>query len=360
MTREQVQRPPAEVRYAAELAELAAQDTAQRPPGWALSLRAARTFIVGDGAGITRKFVGDVALIERALVTLATGRGLMLIGDAGTAKSLLSELISAAVSGASTLTVQGSAATTEDQIRYGWNYALLLSEGPSEASLVPAPLLTAMREGLLVRFEEITRCAPEVQDTLLSVLSDRVLAVPELGAAGQFFARPGFNVIATANTRDRGVNEMSAALKRRFNFETVFPIRNFDTELALVRSEVTTLLRDSGVPVDPEPDLTAALVTLFRELRDGRTAEGRAVDTPRATMSTAEAVTVGHAIGVSGWYLHERPGDAADLVAALAGTAAKDNADDVVKIRRYLDGLSARTGDVWARLHAERHRLPEG
>ncbi|BDH57788.1 hypothetical protein MTP03_27270 [Tsukamurella sp. PLM1] len=160
MTHEQVQRPPAEVRYAAELAELAAGDTAQRPPGWALSLRAARTFIVGDGAGITRKFVGDIALIERALVTLATGRGLMLIGDPGTAKSLLSELISAAVSGASTLTVQGSAATTEDQIRYGWNYALLLSEGPSEASLVPAPLLTAMREGRLVRFEEITRCAP--------------------------------------------------------------------------------------------------------------------------------------------------------------------------------------------------------
>lgn len=360
MTADEVQRPPAEVRYAEELAVLAERDNAQRPPGWGLSLRAARTFIVGDGAAISRKFVGDVALIERALVTLATGRGLMLIGDPGTAKSLLSELIAAAVSGTSTLTIQGSAATTEDQIRYGWNYALLLAEGPSEASLIPAPLLTAMREGRLVRFEEITRCAPEVQDTLLSVLSDRVLAIPELGRAGQVFARPGFNVIATANTRDRGVNDMSAALKRRFNFETVFPIRDFDVELALVVSEVAALLRGSGVPADPEPELTAALVTLFRELRDGRVEDGRAVDAPRATMSTAEAITVGHAIGVRGWYLREQPGDAADLIDALAGTAAKDNTDDVVKIRRYLDGLSGRSGDVWKRLHAERHRLPEG
>ncbi len=98
---------------------------------------------------------------------------------------------------------------------------------------MPAPLLRGMAEGKVVRFEEITRCPLEVQDCLLSPLSDRVLADPgaDRRRTAMVFAREGFNVIATANTRDRGVNEMSAALKRRFNFETVFPIADFDTEL---------------------------------------------------------------------------------------------------------------------------------
>ncbi len=110
------------------------------------------------------------------------------------------------------------------------------TKGPSLRALVPSPLYRAMREGQLVRFEEITRCPPEVQDALLSILSERLLMVPELADANAVFAAPGFNLIATANTRDRGVNEMSAALKRRFSFETVFPIADYDEELALVRS----------------------------------------------------------------------------------------------------------------------------
>src|SRR5689334_9097265 len=217
-----MQRPPAEIIYAAELAALRADDTAPRPPGWALSPRAVRTFILGDPAlEIRRKFVGNPSLVDRAMVALATNRGLMLVGEPGTAKSLLSELLSAAVCGRSTLTIQGSAGTTDDQIKYSWNYALLLAEGPSPKALVPSPLYVAMKEGAIVRFEEVTRCPLEIQDTLLGALSDRVLAVPELqGAEGMLFARDGFNVIATANTRDLGVNEMSAALKRRFNFET--------------------------------------------------------------------------------------------------------------------------------------------
>ncbi|GAA2846734.1 hypothetical protein GCM10020220_040280 [Nonomuraea rubra] len=154
---EHVQRPPAEIRYAGELARLREDDTDPRPPGWALSLRAARRFVLGDEKlGISRKFVGDPSLIDRSLVSLATNRGLMLVGEPGTAKSLLSELLAAAVSGTSTLTIQGGAATTEDQIKYSWNYALLVAEGPSTRSLVAAPLLRGMAEGKVVRFEEIT------------------------------------------------------------------------------------------------------------------------------------------------------------------------------------------------------------
>jgi MoxR-like ATPase len=356
-----LQRPPAEVRFADELERLAATDDGERPPGWALSLTAARRFIVGDETlGIRRKFVGDPSLVDRALVTLATGRGLMLVGEPGTAKSLLSELLAAAVSGTSTLTIQGGAATTEDQIKYSWNYALLISEGPSTRSLVAAPMLRGMAEGRMVRFEEITRCPLEVQDSLLSLLSDRVLTVPELtGGDSLVFARDGFNVIATANTRDRGVNEMSAALKRRFNFETVFPIAEFATELDLVEAEARHLLERSGVKIPPRRDVLEVLVTTFRELRSGVTDRGETMDRLSTVMSTAEAVSVAHAVGLRGWFLRGEAGTPADIVECLAGTAAKDSADDLTRLRRYLEQqASRRKGPQWKAFHDARHLLP--
>ncbi|GAA3628999.1 MoxR family ATPase [Lentzea roselyniae] len=349
-----MQRPPAEVRHADELARLRDSDTAPKPPGWALSLEAARRFVVGDEErGITKKFVGDPSLVDRALVTLATSRGLMLVGEPGTAKSLLSELIAAAVSGESTLTIQGGAATTEDQIKYSWNYALLVAEGPSPRSLVPAPMLRGMAEGKVVRFEEITRCPLEVQDCMLSMLSDRVMAIGELnGPDGMVFAQDGFNVIATANTRDRGVNEMSAALKRRFNFETVFPIADFDTELALVEQESAKLLAKSGVELTPKRDVLEVLVRTFRDLREGN-------DRLTTVMSTAEAVSVAHAVGLRGWFLRGEAGTAADVVECLAGTAAKDNAEDLARLRRYLEQHAPRRkGKQWQELHRARHLLP--
>ncbi|MEU0882276.1 AAA family ATPase [Lentzea sp. NPDC005914] len=348
------QRPPAEVRYADELARLRDGDTAPRPPGWALSLEAARKFVVGhEKQKITKKFVGDPSLVDRALVTLATSRGLMLVGEPGTAKSLLSELIAAAVSGESTLTIQGGAATTEDQIKYSWNYALLVAEGPSPRSLVAAPMLRGMAEGKVVRFEEITRCPLEVQDCMLSMLSDRVMAIGELnGPDGMVFAQDGFNVIATANTRDRGVNEMSAALKRRFNFETVFPIADFDTELALVEQEAAKLLERSGVQLAPKRDVLEVLVRTFRDLREG-------TDRLTTVMSTAEAVSVAHAVGLRGWFLRGEAGTAADVVECLAGTAAKDNAEDLARLRRYLEQHAPRRrGKQWQELHRARHLLP--
>ncbi|WP_338087624.1 AAA family ATPase [Nocardia huaxiensis] len=353
-----MQRPPAELRWADDLARLRDSDTAPTPPGWALSVDAAKRFIVGDPKlGIERKFVGDASLVDRALVSLATTRGLLLTGEPGTAKSLLSELLSAAISGDSTLTIQGGAATTEDQIRYGWNYALLVSEGPSERSIVPAPMMRGMRDGKVVRFEEITRCPLEVQDSILSLLSDRVLAVPELGE--MVYATEGFNVIATANTRDRGVNDMSAALKRRFNFETVFPISDFAAELALVEAEAGNLLRRSGVPQAPPRDVLAVLVTAFRELRTGATESGDALDRMSAVMSTAEAVSVAHAVGLRGWYLRGGSGDAADIVHCLAGTAAKDDPEDLARLRRYLEQqVPRKPGRAWKALHDARFQLP--
>ncbi|RTD96283.1 hypothetical protein EJO68_08095 [Variovorax atrisoli] len=364
-----LQRPPAEILYADQLARLRAKDKDPRPPGWALSLKAARSFILGDAAlDIAPKIVAPVASIERMLVTLATGRGLMLVGEPGTAKSMLSELLATAISGISTLTIQGGASITEDQIKYGWNYALLINEGPSPRAMVPAPLYTGMQQGQVVRFEEITRAPLEVQDCLLGMLSDRVMAVPELsGEHGMLYAREGFNIIATANTRDRGVNEMSAALKRRFDFETVFPILDFDRELALVQESSARLLAQSGIPKTvPEPVLEL-LVSTFRDLRGapakgdgggGSSGDG-AMDRLTAVMSTAEAVNVAHAVGVRAWFLEQREGSPADLVDCIAGTVVKDNADDRAKLRRYFEQKAAkRSGTHWRAYYEARHRLP--
>jgi MoxR-like ATPase len=357
----ELQRPAAEVLHAAELNRLVEADAKKpKPPGWRLSPQSVLKFILGDErAGIAPKFVGRRAMLERCVVALATNRGLMLIGEPGTAKSWLSELLAAAISGDSTLTIQGSAGTTEDAIKYSWNYALLLAEGPGERSLVPAPLYRGMTDGKVVRFEEITRCPVEIQDTLLSILSDRVMLVPELTGEGRtLYSAQGFNVIATANTRDRGVNEMSAALKRRFNFETVPPIERFEHEMALVQQETARLLRHAGVKASLPPDVAELLVTTFRELRSAQTKEGRALEPLTTAMSTAEAVSTGFAAGLHASYFANDRITPEHIALHVAATALKDAADDLKKVRHYFSHVvKERGGAHWQAYYEARKML---
>ncbi|MFJ3669551.1 AAA family ATPase [Streptomyces sp. NPDC090106] len=369
---------PAEERFATELAFLAAHDDGPRPPGWLLTPRAVITFICGsDGEPlklsaadptlpgelvIAPKFVGERALVERCVVTLAGERGLLLVGEPGTAKSMLSELLSAAVSGTGALTVQGTAGTTEDALRYGWNYALLLAQGPTPQALVDSPVLAAMRAGKVARIEEITRCLPEVQDALVSILSDRRMSVPELSGTvdAQVAAVPGFTVIATANLRDRGVSEMSAALKRRFNFETVHPIADVEAETALVKRQATAAVERAGAAFGVDDAVLDVLVTVFRDLRAGRSAEGWDVERPGTVMSTAEAVQVAASLGVAAAYLPG--GDSLDLVPGhLLGVVRKDDPADHARLLGYWDGPVRRRAEdgsaTWRRLWDLRENL---
>ena len=290
-------RQSAEQKYADELACLLNKDKkTAKPTGWKLSAHAVRRFILGDDKlNISKKFYGDDALVDRALVTLMGKQGLMLVGEPGTAKSMLSELFAAAISGSSQLTIQGTAGTTEDHIKYSWNYALLLAEGPNEKSLIPSPLYHAMQHGQIVRFEEITRCPAEIQDVLVSLLSEKQMMIPEMGQHISIHAQQGFNLIATANLRDRGVHEMSSALKRRFNFETVKPITNRAFEVQLVQHQLQNELRSLTHDVHITLPVLELLVTVFQELRTGKTEQGANLKTPSAVMSTAEAVNTAHA-----------------------------------------------------------------
>jgi MoxR-like ATPase len=336
-------RPHAEQAFAAELTALAAADDRLRPPSWRLSPWAAVTYLLGDtmpdGTVITPKYVGPRRLIEVAVATLATDRALLLLGVPGTAKTWVSEHLAAAVSGDSTLLVQGTSGTAEESIRYGWNYARLLAEGPTPRAVVPSPVMTAMREGRIARVEELTRIPSDVQDALITILSEKTLPVPELGIAVQ--ATAGFNVIATANDRDRGVNELSSALRRRFN-TVVLPLpatEEEEVEIVLRRVEqLGSSLRLPEVPAAEEE--IRRVVTVFRELRSGATADGRArVKSPSGTLSTAEAISVvtqGRALSVHFGDGVLRPHD---IAAGILGAVVKDPVTDRVVWTEYLEAV---------------------
>ncbi|MEM9777685.1 MAG: AAA family ATPase [Chloroflexota bacterium] len=340
----------AEEKYQAELGALKAADHRLKPPNWELSPWAVSTYILGgtldDGFEVTPKYIGNSRLIEIAIATLTTDRALLLLGIPGTGKTWVSEHLSAAISGTSTLLVQGTAGTSEEAIRYGWNYASLIANGPSAEALVASPVMTAMQEGKVARIEELTRIPADVQDALITILSEKLLPIPELGQEVQ--ANRGFNVIATANDRDRGVNDLSSALKRRFN-TVVLPLpATADEEIKIVRQRVADLGNALELPVEePALEEIRRIVTIFRELRNGETHDTKKrIKGTGGTLSTAEVISVMN----SGLALSAHFGDgslkAADLGAALTGAIVKDPIHDTVVWKEYLETV-VKERDDW-------------
>lgn len=344
-------RLPAEKKYAAEIRALVDGDKGPRPPGWAMTPRAVETYVLGSekpvgGVPISPKYIGDRALVQVAIATLASDRALMLAGEPGTAKSWLSEHLSAAISGTSTLVVQGTAGTSEDHIKYGWNYALLLAEGPSHKALVPSPILRAMTDGKLARFEEITRTSAEVQDALISILSEKQISIPELGEIAS--AERGFSIIATANTRDRGVNEMSAALKRRFNFVTIPVVDDLEQEIRIVTKREEELRSDYQVGAAAPDELARMLVTLFQELRAGVTKDGKTkVKPPGAVLSTAEAISVLFQSGILAQSFGTGKVTPGEVARALVGAVAKEGEEDLKAVREYCETVAKGRSGPW-------------
>lgn len=347
-------REHAEKLFVEELAALEKHDDKQRPPNWRMSPWAVATYILGgklkDGFEISPKYIGSRRLVEIAVSTLATDRALLLLGVPGTAKTWMSEHLAAAVSGDSTLLVQGTAGTAEEAIRYGWNYALLLAKGPTEEAIVPSPVMRAMREGKIARVEELTRIPADVQDTLITILSEKTLPIHELNQEVQ--AVKGFNVIATANNRDRGVNELSSALRRRFNTVVLPTPATADEEVSIVQTRIASIGQALELPSGAPPIAEIRrIVTIFRELREGKTEDGKTkLKSPSGTMSTAEAISVvGSGLALAGHF-----GDgtlrAADVASGLAGAIVKDPMQDAVVWKEYLQTV-VKERDGWSDLY---------
>lgn len=348
-------RLPAEQLYQHELEALIQLDKNEtKPIGWQLSPKAVLTFITGGKAGkteITPKYIGHKRLVEIAIATLLTDRSLLLIGEPGTAKSWLSENLSAAICGDSNKVVQGTAGTGEEHVRYSWNYAMLLANGPSDDALIKSPIYRAMESGSIARFEEISRCASEVQDALISIMSEKVMSIPEL--AKEQSANRGFSIIATANTRDRGVNEMSSALKRRFNTVILPSPSDLETEIDIVTRRVQAITSNYQIPAAMPTELVVSkIVTIFRELRQGETLDGKKkVKTPANSLSTAEVISLlTNSMALAGSFGNGTISEF-DLAAALQGAIVKDEDKDSLIWKEYLENVMKKRGEEWRNIY---------
>jgi MoxR-like ATPase len=223
---------------------------------------------------------------------------------------------------------------------------------------VPSPILRAMREGTFARLEEVTRTGSEVQDSLISILSEKQIAIPELGEVVP--AQRGFNLIATANTRDRGVNEMSAALKRRFNFVTVPVVDDLDQEIRIVTRREAELRTDYEVRVQPPEELARLLVTVFQELRSGLTKDGKTkVKPPTTVLSTAEAISVLFSSSLLAEHFGNGSVTADDLARTLVGAVAKEDDQDLKVLREYAETVARGRSGMWRDFYAAtRSRTP--
>ncbi|MGN0678869.1 MAG: AAA family ATPase [Oscillospiraceae bacterium] len=352
----EILRLPAEELYKAELDALIANEKNPVPVGWKMSPKSVLTYICGGKAGkteITPKYMGDKRVVEICIATLLTDRALLLIGEPGTAKSWLSEHLCAAINGKSSQVIQGTAGTTEEQIRYSWNYAMLLAQGPSFNSLVKSPVYTAMETGTICRFEEISRCASEVQDALISILSEKRISIPELSE--EVPAQKGFSIIATANTRDKGVNEMSSALKRRFNIVVLPTPANIETEIDIVTTRVKQLSSGFGLGAEiPDRAIVERVVTIFRELRAGQTLDGQQKLKPTSgVLSSAEEISLlVNSMALAGSFGSGKVTDA-ELASALQGAIVKDEAKDKAAWTEYLENVMRKRGKEYSKLYAE-------
>ncbi len=336
-------RQSAEVMYQSELDALRKNEQHPIPTNWKLSPWSVVQYIIGgtlkDGTKISPKYVGKKSLIEICIATLLSERALLLTGVPGTAKTWLSEHLSAAISGNSTLFVQGTSGTHEDAMKYGWNYASLIAQGPTKEGLIPSAILLAMRSGQIARIEELSRIPTETQDALISILSEKNIMIQELELIEE--AQKGFNIIATANDLDRGLYEMSSALKRRFNIVNMPLPDTLEEEMKIVNTRVNQLGRQIDIPLSEiKQKQLSNLLILFRELREGKSDDNKVkIRSTKSVLSPAIAISILHESRIHAHYFDNNELKDTSIIQGLVNTLKQESPDELNILQEYNEGV---------------------
>jgi hypothetical protein len=178
-----------------------------------------------------------------------------------------------------------------------------------------------------------------VQDALISILSEKYISIPELDDDNIVFAQPGFSIIATANSRDRGVNDLSSALKRRFNFVRIPVVTNKRSETEIVRFRTEELLRRHRIELDVPPTLLDILLQSFADLRAAAAAAGSDDEKLESALSTAEQIGVLEDAILHSNFFGDRTLRAQTLAGSLVGSLARRTPEDLAILNKYWHGV---------------------
>ena len=193
-------------------------------------------------------------------------------------------------------------------------------------ALVPSPVMRAMRDGKIARVEELTRIPSDVQDALITILSEKTLPIPELDDEVQ--ARPGLQRHRhRQQPRPRRQRALVSALRRRFN-TVVLPLPATAERGGRDRRRAaspSSAARSSCRPSRRRWRRSAASSRSSASCAPGVTEDGKTkLKSPSGTLSTAEAISV----VTSGLALAAHFGDGAlrpaDVAAGLIGAVVKD------------------------------------
>ena len=212
---------------------------------------------------------------------------------------------------------------------------MVIAKGQSREALIPSPIMTAMNLGAIARFEELTRCTSDVQDSLISIMSEKYVSIPELNVDNIVHAQPGFNVVATANSRDRGVNDLSSALKRRFNFVQIPVVTNAKQEKEIVMFRTKDLLARNAFDIEVPPALLDILLQTFSDLRGAQANANGEDQKLESALSTAEQIGVLEDAILYSQYFGSNELDAGEIAASLVGTLVQRIPDDVSIMNKF-------------------------
>ena len=209
-------------------------------------------------------------IIERALAYIKAGFPVHLRGVSGTGKTTLAMHVASKV-GRPVVMIHGDEEFSSSDLiggEYGYRirkvvdnfiHSVLKTEEDMQRRWVDNRLTVACKYGFTLIYDEFTRSRPEANNTLLSVLQEKMLDLPAARGEGESYLRvdPNFNAIFTSNPEEyAGVYRSQDALRDRM---ITIDLDHFDRETEIAITEAK-----SGL----SPEDSAKIIDVVRGLRE--------------------------------------------------------------------------------------------